>query len=68
MAIRTIGDISSRALQMARMIDRLPAGNFLIELTRPIDNRMPWDVQINQTSTIRERQQLPLPDARNGDT
>jgi len=51
-------DVSRRALSIARVIDRLPAGNFSIILLKPDIKTDNWRVEIRQSSTV---QILDLP-------
>ena len=47
-------DLSPRVIQLARMIDRLPAGTFNVELVKPEDKTIGWHVTIVQPVTLRE--------------
>lgn len=57
-------DLSPRVVQLARIIDRLPAGQFDIRLIKPEDKTTGWRVQVVQPVTIREAtltKQVPPP-------
>jgi len=45
--------VSSRALSIARMIDRLEAGTYSIEFVRPPSNTERWMVTVRQSVTVR---------------
>ena len=36
--------VSSRAISIARMIDRLPAGEYIIEISKQDIKQAPWDL------------------------
>lgn len=46
-------DVSPRALSIARMIDRLQAGTFIIELIKPDSKTERWIICVKQPVTIR---------------
>lgn len=46
-------DVSPRALSIARMIDRLEAGTYHIELVRPPSKTERWQVTVRQSVTLR---------------
>ena len=55
---KPITDLSPRVVQLARAIDRLPAGAYEIEIVKPDVRAQDWDVKIVRTEQI---QHLTLP-------
>jgi hypothetical protein len=47
-------DVSRNVLSLAREIDRLPPGEYVITLNKPTSKHQNWIVQIDRTETIRE--------------
>jgi len=55
-------DISRKVLSLAREIDRLPAGDYSISLTKPASKNQPWSVTISKgEEPVRE---MTIPNAR----
>lgn len=55
---RSVSDLSPRVVQLARMIDRLPPGNYEISLQKQELRAQDWSVEIVRTEKI---QTLHLP-------
>lgn len=52
-------DLSSRALSLAREIDRLPPGDYSVRLVKPDPGGLSWHAEIIRVETIREME-LPV--------
>jgi hypothetical protein len=46
-------DTSTRARSLARVIDRLPAGVYNLEISKSPDKNAPWQFELIQPVTIR---------------
>lgn len=51
-------DVSRKALSVARIIDRLPAGNYTIHLKRPENPSERWTVEIHQPVTVVQKREV----------
>jgi hypothetical protein len=51
---RPVGDVSASALSVARLLDRLPAGDFIVEIHKPNTKRAGWIVKFKRVERIRE--------------
>jgi len=51
-------DVSRKALSIARIIDRLPAGNYTIHLKRPENPSERWTVEIHQPVTVVQKREV----------
>jgi len=51
-------DVSRKALSIARIIDRLPPGNYTIHLKRPENNAERWTVEVSQPVTIIQKRDV----------
>jgi hypothetical protein len=49
---KPVTDLSARVVQLARMIDRLPPGNYDISLQKQDLNAQAWSVEIVRTEKI----------------
>jgi hypothetical protein len=49
---KPINDLSPRVVQLARMIDRLPPGDYDISLQKQEISGQPWSVEIVRTEKI----------------
>lgn len=56
---KPVTDLSQRVISLAREIDRLPAGEFLLVLVKPDLPSMSWHVEIVRRERIREME-LPI--------
>jgi len=45
-------DLSPRVVQLARMLDRLPPGNYEISLSKQVLRAQDWNVEIVRTEKI----------------
>lgn len=54
----TNGDVSRRALSIARMIDRLGPGSYTINLKRPENASERWTIEILQPVTIVQKRDV----------
>lgn len=57
---KPITDLSPNMVTLARMIDRLPPGNYQVVLLKPEYKGQPWRVEIAQTQTITAREIKPI--------
>lgn len=48
-------DVSRRALSIARIIDRLPAGKYTIQLVKAESESERWQIEIVQPVTIQKK-------------
>jgi hypothetical protein len=48
--------VSRRALSLARMIDRLESGKFVITLIKPEGEAERWAVEISQSVTLQKKE------------
>ena len=51
-----INDISPEMVSISRMVDRLPSGNYLIEIEKPPAKGSAWKFRIEQKQKVREGQ------------
>lgn len=51
-------DVSRKALSIARIIDRLPAGSYTIHLKRPENPSERWTVEIHQPVTVVQKREV----------
>ena len=49
---KPVTDLSDRVVQLARMIERLPPGNYEISLKKQELSVQPWNVEIVRTEKI----------------
>lgn len=56
---KPITDLSANVVSLARMLDRLPPGNYQVLLLKPEYRGQPWRVEIVQTQTITARDLNP---------
>lgn len=47
-----VNDISPEMVRLSRIIDRLPAGSYVVELEKPTD-RSPWPFVIREARNVR---------------
>jgi hypothetical protein len=50
---RPISDLSPRVVSLAREIDRLPPGDYVIRLTKCDLKALPWQAEITREEPIR---------------
>jgi len=50
---RPVTDLSARVVSLAREIDRLPPGEYVIRLTKCELKAMPWQAEITRAEPIR---------------
>jgi hypothetical protein len=50
---RPVSDLSARVVSLAREIDRLPPGDYVIRLTKCEVRAMPWQAEIVRTEPMR---------------
>lgn len=41
-------ELSPRVIRLARAIDRLPPGDYIVQLSKPCDKQQPMEARINQ--------------------
>lgn len=49
-------DVSRKALSIARIIDRLPAGSYTLHLKRPKNVSERWTVEIHQVTVVQPQE------------
>lgn len=49
---KPITDLSANVVSLARMLDRLPPGNYQVVLLKPDFKGQPWRVEIIETQTL----------------
>lgn len=49
-----VNDLSERAIQLARMIDRLPPGTYTVELLKPDLKAASWKIVIERVEFIQK--------------
>lgn len=50
---QSVCDLSARVVRLARELDRLPAGEYVITLTKPDLASLSWHAEITRTEHIR---------------
>lgn len=50
------GQVSSKALSIARIIDRLPPGSYIIRVVKPDDKAGSWPVEVMQPVTLQKKE------------
>lgn len=49
---KPVTDLSPRVVSLARMLDRLPPGNYTVQLEKPEVKGMAWHAEVTRTETI----------------
>jgi hypothetical protein len=50
--VKAVTDLSTRAVRIGRMIDRLGPGEFIIRITKP-EGESAWHIEVEKNTTVR---------------
>jgi hypothetical protein len=53
--LKTTQDVSEAALKIARMLDRLYPGKYMLMITRPDEKGQDWRIEIFSSAKIQDR-------------
>ena len=52
--LKPITDLSQKAVSVARAIDRLPPGRYMVSIIKPNSKHERWEIAIDEISTVQK--------------